>query len=49
MLEAEKTGVNALGVSWGYHPKKTLQKGNPITIASKPADIVFEVNQYFKG
>lgn len=47
MREAEKTGVSALGVSWGYHPSETLMRGNPIAVAHTPADILAEVNRYF--
>ena len=49
MREAEKTGVDALGVSWGYHPSETLRRGNPIAIAHMPSDIVSEIHHYFQN
>ncbi len=49
MVEAEKTGVAALGVSWGYHPIETLQRGNPIAMAHTPNDMLREIERYFPG
>ncbi len=47
MREAHKTGVRALGISWGYHLPEKLQNGNTVAIAKKPADILTEVKKYF--
>jgi len=33
ILEANKVGIPSLGVSWGYHHKKTLLKGSPVFVA----------------
>ena len=33
IMEANKVGVNSIGVSWGYHNKNTLLKGNPVIVA----------------
>lgn len=33
ILEANEVGIPSLGVSWGYHNKKTLLKGNPVFVA----------------
>jgi len=49
MREAEKAGIQVMGVLWGFHPEKTLEKGNPIALARAPADIIFEVNKYFQN
>lgn len=33
ILEANKVGIPCVGVSWGYHDKAILSKGNPVFIA----------------
>jgi|SRR3989344_2336442 len=47
MREAEKSGIGALGVTWGFHTVETLQRGNPFRLVSDPADIVSAVKEYF--
>jgi phosphoglycolate phosphatase len=47
MLEAEKTGVGAIGVSWGFHSHETLRKGNPFKIVDKPEDLSVAISDYF--
>ncbi len=44
--EAEKCGVKAIAVTWGYQPAETLAKGKPLKIINKPEDLV-EINQIF--
>ncbi len=31
--EADQVGIDSVGVSWGYHSKKILLKGNPVFVA----------------
>jgi len=47
LREAEKTGVKAIAVSWGFHSQETLQRGNPVSIMDSPEDLVTAVNNYF--
>jgi len=44
ILEAEKSDVKLIGVTWGLHDRKTLEKGNPITIIDDPRDLESAVN-----
>ncbi|MEK7150929.1 MAG: HAD hydrolase-like protein [Patescibacteria group bacterium] len=45
--EATKTGVGAIGVTWGFHDRKTLLHGNPFRLVERSADIVLVVADYF--
>jgi HAD superfamily hydrolase (TIGR01509 family) len=47
MREAEKTGVGAIGVSWGFQHKETLAKGNPFRIVDNPHGVLSAVSDYF--
>ncbi len=38
--EAEKVGVKSIGVTWGFHKLETLQKGNPVAIATTPQELL---------
>jgi len=49
MREAKLSGVGAVGVSWGFHSRETLAKGEPFKIVEEPADIVPAVSDYFEG
>lgn len=40
ILEAEKCGVKSIGVTWGLHGRKTLEKGNPVAIIDDPRDLL---------
>ena len=40
ILEGEKCGVKAIAVTWGFHDRKTLEKGNPVAIIDDPRDLV---------
>jgi len=48
MREAEKTGVGAIGVSWGFHDQATLRRGNPFTIVASPAELPSAISKYFQ-
>lgn len=37
--EAGECEVRCIAVTWGYHPAKTLQKGNPYKLVSNPKDL----------
>ena len=45
--EAHELGIPAIGVTWGYHPRETLQKGNPHAIAHTPSEIITHIRELF--
>lgn len=45
--EAREAGVDALGVTWGFHNRSTLERGEPFLIIDSPAEIPHSVEQYF--
>ena len=47
MREARAAGVDAVGVTWGWHPRETLEKGSPFAIVDTPGEIVSAVDRYF--
>jgi len=47
MVEAKKERVGAIAVPWGFHPRKTLEKGEPFRIVDTPADIPPAIVEYF--
>ncbi len=47
MREARAAGVGAIGISWGFHSRETLEKGEPFRIVDNPAGIVSAVFDYF--
>jgi len=47
LREAEKTGVDAIAVSWGFHLYETLQKGKPVKIVDSPENLFDAVDSYF--
>ena len=47
MEEAKAAEVGAIGVSWGWHSRETLEKGNPFRIVEMPAEIPQAVSDYF--
>lgn len=49
MLESKKENVGAIGVSWGFHPRETLTKGDPFRIVDTPTEIPAAVSEYFAG
>jgi phosphoglycolate phosphatase len=48
LLEAEKTGVEGIGVTWGFHGAETLKRGNPVALVDTPDELVAEIDRYFK-
>ena len=49
MREAEKAGVASIGVSWGFHDRARLEKGNPFKIVDHPHELPEAVDAYFAG
>lgn len=49
MREATHAGVEAVGVTWGFHKPETLLKGEPFRLVDKPADLLIAVADYFKA
>ena len=49
MLEAERVGVGAIGVSWGFQKHGTLAKGNPFKVVDEPEGLPVAVEEYFHG
>lgn len=47
MREAETMNIGSIGVAWGFHAPKTLQRGNPFRIVKQPYDILVAVSEYF--
>lgn len=47
MIEAEKTGIGAIGVAWGFHDKARLVRGNPFKIINTPQELVVTVSDFF--
>ncbi|HPS21395.1 MAG TPA: HAD family hydrolase [Candidatus Paceibacterota bacterium] len=39
ILEANECGVKSVGVTWGIHPRKNLEKGKPVAIIDDPRDL----------
>lgn len=46
--EAEKFGVKSIGVTWGLHDRKTLEKGNPVVIIDNPRDLLKIIQNVLK-
>lgn len=47
LREAEKIGVGTIGVSWGFHQRDMLAKGNPFRIVDLPRDLPSAIGEYF--
>jgi phosphoglycolate phosphatase len=47
MREAEKAGVGAIGVTWGFHARKTLERGMPFRLIDTPQELSTAVSDYF--
>jgi phosphoglycolate phosphatase-like HAD superfamily hydrolase len=47
MEEASAADVGAIGVTWGWHSRETLEKGKPFRIVDSAADIPGAVSDYF--
>lgn len=46
--EANQCGVKSIAVTWGYHPAKTLKKGQPHKIIKHPNEIIDAIESYEK-
>jgi len=49
MREAKAAGVGAIGVSWGFHSRETLAKGEPFRIVESPQDMPKAISDYFSS
>lgn len=47
MREAEKVGVGAIGVTWGFHTPETLQQGKPFRLVETPKELSKAVSDHF--
>lgn len=47
--EASAAGVGAIGVTWGFHTRATLEKGVPSCIVDTPESIPIAISDYFGG
>lgn len=45
--EAERCGVKSIAVSWGYHPRTTLEKVTVYRIIDKPEELIGAIEDYF--
>jgi len=45
--EARKAGVESIAVTWGFHERERLEKGEPFVIVDRPEQIIAEINRYF--
>jgi phosphoglycolate phosphatase len=46
--EAHECGVKSIAVTWGYHDKERLNKGNPLIIIDDPRDLASTVEDMVK-
>ena len=47
MLEAEKTGVAAIGVTWGFHGEERLARGKPFMIVNTPEELLKSISNFY--
>jgi phosphoglycolate phosphatase len=47
LREAEKTGVEGIGVTWGFHSAEVLKRGNPVALVNTPEELALEIDKYF--
>lgn len=47
MREAKKENVGAVAVSWGFHDRDTLAKGEPFKIVAHPEEIASAIGDFF--
>lgn len=45
--EANEVGIKSIAVLWGFHDRKTLEKGNPAGIVEKPSEIKPAIQKIF--
>ena len=48
IIESNKVGIKSVGVTWGYHTKENLSKGNPFFIAENFDDLRHFLLKYEK-
>jgi phosphoglycolate phosphatase len=49
VAEATEAGVSAITVTWGYHDRATLEKGNPTAIVDTPADLISTIQALLRA
>ena len=47
MREAKEHEMATIGVSWGVHPRETLEQGIPFRIVEKPEELPDAIADYF--
>ena len=47
MREANNMQVASVGVTWGWHSRETLEKGNPFRVVETPQEISKAISDYF--
>ncbi len=45
--EGKETGIKSIGVTWGFHERERLERGNPYAIVDKLEEIILKVKEYF--
>ena len=45
--EAAQVAIPAIGVTWGFHPRARLEKGNPLVIVDTPKELYEKVSEFF--
>lgn len=48
ILSGNECKVNSIGVTWGLHGRKTLEKGHPIVIIDDPRDLLNSIKNVVK-
>ncbi|MAF36605.1 hypothetical protein CL622_05815 [archaeon] len=48
IIEANEVGVPSLAVTWGFHSKETLDRGEPGIVIHKTGDLVPAIQKHFK-
>ncbi len=48
ILEGNICGVKSIGVTWGIHDKKNLEKGNPVSIVDNPIGLLSVIKNVLK-
>jgi phosphoglycolate phosphatase len=49
LREAAKAGVASLAVTYGFHEKERLRKGNPAGFIKSPQDMIQEIEKYWNN
>ncbi|MEA2715152.1 MAG: phosphoglycolate phosphatase [Candidatus Parcubacteria bacterium] len=47
--QAHHSGVKSIGVTWGFHAKETLEKGQPKMIVSTPKELFDSIEHLLEG